>query len=42
MTLQYLPSKFDGDVMFELPPRKHFASLVGLMQGMDKKQNIHP
>ncbi len=42
MTMQYLCSKFDGDVMFKLRPTKDFNSLVGLMQGMDKKHDIHP
>jgi len=42
MTIQYLHSKFDGDVMFKLRPTKDFNSLVGLMQGMDKKHDIHP
>ncbi len=42
MAMQYLPSKFDGDVMFELPPGKHFSGLACLMQGMDKKHDIHP
>jgi len=42
MTMQYLRSKFDGDVMFKLRPTKDFNSLVDLMQGMDKKHDIHP
>jgi hypothetical protein len=42
MTMQYLRSKFDGDVMFKLRPTKDFNNLVGLMQGMDKKHDIHP
>jgi hypothetical protein len=40
--MQYLPSKFDGNVMFKLWPTKEFNGLVGLMQGMDKKHDIHP
>jgi hypothetical protein len=42
MIVQYLPSKFDGDVMFKLPPKKHYGGLASLMQGMDKKHGIHP
>ncbi len=42
MIMQYLPSKFDGNVMFKLWPTKEFNGLVGLMQGMDKKHDIHP
>ncbi len=41
MTMQYIPSKFGGDVMFELPPINHFSGLVGLMQGMDKKMTFN-
>jgi hypothetical protein len=31
MIVQYLPSKFDGNVMFKLPPTKNSNGLVGLM-----------
>ncbi len=42
MIVQYLPSKFDGDVMFKLPLAKHSGGLTSLMQGMDKKHDIRP
>jgi hypothetical protein len=31
MIVQYLPSKFDGDIMFKLPPTKHSGGLASLM-----------
>jgi hypothetical protein len=31
MILQYLPSKFDGDIMFKLPPTKHSSGLASIM-----------
>lgn len=38
--MQYLSSKFDGNVMLKLPSTKHYKGLVGLMNG--QKRDLHP
>ncbi len=36
-----LPTKFNGDILFELPPIHHPLGHYGQLQGMDKKFNGH-
>jgi hypothetical protein len=35
--VNYLPIKFNGDILFELPPMHHLLGHYGQVQGMDKK-----
>jgi hypothetical protein len=36
-----LPTKFNGDILFELPPLHHLLGHSKQLQGMDKKYNGH-
>jgi hypothetical protein len=36
-----LPTKFNGDILFEFPPMCHSFGHFGQLQGMDKKYNGH-
>ena len=40
--VQFLPSQFGGDILFELPPPISCGGLAGLMQGMNKRHDGHP
>jgi hypothetical protein len=39
--MNYLPSKFNGDILFELPPIQHPLGQFEKLQGMDRKFNVH-
>ncbi len=39
--VNYLPTKFNGDILFELPPIRHPLGHYGQLQGMDKKFDGH-
>jgi hypothetical protein len=39
--VNYLPSKFNGDMLFELPPIHHPLGHFGQLQGMDIKFDGH-
>jgi hypothetical protein len=39
--VNYLPTKFDGDILFEIPPICHPLGHSGQLQGMDRKYNGH-
>ena len=41
--VEFLPPRFDGDVIFELPPIGHSATLsqARLLKGMDRRHNGH-
>jgi hypothetical protein len=40
-TINFLPMKFDSDVLFEFPPICKPMGISKLMQGMDKKYDNH-
>jgi len=37
----YIPSTFDGDVLFDFPPINNPNGHFGQMQGMDRKHDGH-
>ncbi len=39
--VNYLPTKFDGDILFQIPPICHPLGHFGQLQGMDRKYNGH-
>jgi len=39
--MDYLPTKFNGDIFFELPPICHPLGQLEQLQGMDKKFDGH-
>jgi hypothetical protein len=39
--VNYLPTKFNGDILFEFPPICHPLGQLGQLQGMDKKFDGH-
>jgi hypothetical protein len=39
--VNYLPTKFNGDILFEIPPICHPLGHSKQLQGMDRKYNGH-
>jgi hypothetical protein len=39
--VNYLPTKFNGDILFELPPMHHPLGHSEQLQGMDRKYDGH-
>ncbi len=39
--VNYLPTKFNGDILFELPHMRHSLGHFEQLQGMDRKYNGH-